>query len=294
MKVRQAKDELVDLEAWARVRSTVMPREPLTADEVRRGMRRPERTYLLGELDGEIVGAALGTARSDFAERGFVQVLVLPDARRRGLGSELYEAAGERARSLDPRSIGAHVSQNDPDSIAFAERRGFREIDRQFELALDLHGKQSQPELPAGIDIVTIGEELEETTYAVAAECYPDLATSEQMKTPSFEEWKEEELRGPIAFAAREGERVVGYAALIAHPGLPELLEHGLTGVARSHRRRGIATALKRTQIAWASRHGYRELTTWTQEANDGMKAINLALGYRPLPAVLNMRLLLR
>ena len=69
----------------------------------------------------------------------------------------------------------------------------------------------------------------------------------------------------------------------------PHLAEHGLTSVAASHRNRGIATALKRAQIAWAARHGYRELMTSTQAANAPMRAVNDKLGYEPRPAWIRM-----
>ncbi|HEY7732182.1 MAG TPA: GNAT family N-acetyltransferase, partial [Gaiellaceae bacterium] len=65
----------------------------------------------------------------------------------------------------------------------------------------------------------------------------------------------------------------------------PRLAEHGITVVAPTHRNRGIATALKQAQIAWAARHGYRELMTFTQDRNDAMQAVNAKLGYDPRPA---------
>ena len=52
-----------------------------------------------------------------------------------------------------------------------------------------------------------------------------------------------------------------------------------------SHRRRGIATALKRAQFAWAAAHGYREVVTEMAGDNAAMRAVNERLGYRPLPA---------
>jgi mycothiol synthase len=81
---------------------------------------------------------------------------------------------------------------------------------------------------------------------------------------------------------------VVGYAALLDRT--DGLAEHGLTAVLRSHRDRGIATALKQALINWASQNGYRELTTWTQDGNAAMQAVNVKLGYRPRPAVINVR----
>ena len=62
-----------------------------------------------------------------------------------------------------------------------------------------------------------------------------------------------------------------------------------MTAVRRSHRRRGLASKLKQATIAWAAAHGYRELVTYTQEANDGMRAVNLAHGYVEVPSSIEL-----
>jgi RimJ/RimL family protein N-acetyltransferase len=107
---------------------------------------------------------------------------------------------------------------------------------------------------------------------------------------PAYERWVEEDAVGPDVLSggtllALDGARVVGFVSLHRRAADPHLAEHGLTSVAESHRGRGIATALKRAQIAWASQHGYRELQTSTQDANAPMRAINDKLGYEPRPA---------
>jgi GNAT superfamily N-acetyltransferase len=56
--------------------------------------------------------------------------------------------------------------------------------------------------------------------------------------------------------------------------------ENGLTVVDRGWRRRGLATVLKRAEIAWAAENGIREIVTWTQRGNEGMRAVNERLGY--------------
>jgi len=50
--------------------------------------------------------------------------------------------------------------------------------------------------------------------------------------------------------------------------------------VDRAWRRRGLARALKTRELAWAAANGYREVVTWTQQGNNGMRALNEALGY--------------
>jgi GNAT superfamily N-acetyltransferase len=66
---------------------------------------------------------------------------------------------------------------------------------------------------------------------------------------------------------------------------VPQRLENGLTAVRKSHRRCGIATALKRAEIAWAAARGYSELVTPSVDGNGAMRAVNEGLGYEPLPA---------
>ncbi|HEY3100526.1 MAG TPA: GNAT family N-acetyltransferase [Methylomirabilota bacterium] len=111
------------------------------------------------------------------------------------------------------------------------------------------------------------------------------MALPQHAEVQPFEEWLAEEQRNsPVAFVALDGEEVVGYARLYSLPALSQRLENGFTGVRRSHRRRGIATALKHAQIAWAAAHGYTELVTSSVETNKAMRGVNERLGYMPLP----------
>ena len=53
-----------------------------------------------------------------------------------------------------------------------------------------------------------------------------------------------------------------------------------MTGVARRARGRGVAIALKATQIAAAREAGLRELRTQNDDANEAMRRVNERLGY--------------
>jgi GNAT superfamily N-acetyltransferase len=61
---------------------------------------------------------------------------------------------------------------------------------------------------------------------------------------------------------------------------------HGLTAVARVWRRRGVATALKQTQIVAAKHAGYRRLVTASEERNEPMRNLNAKLGFKPEPSL--------
>ncbi|MGH3031556.1 MAG: GNAT family N-acetyltransferase [Gaiellaceae bacterium] len=71
----------------------------------------------------------------------------------------------------------------------------------------------------------------------------------------------------------------MAYCGLCRHDN-PGVAEDGLTVVRRDWRRRGLATALKRREVAWAAAHGLREVVTWTQDGNEAMRSVNDALGY--------------
>jgi len=122
--------------------------------------------------------------------------------------------------------------------------------------------------------------------YAVVVEATPEMALPQVAAAPPFDEWLEQENRlGAVAVVALDGDHVVGYARLYRIPGHAHRLENGLTAVSKSHRRRGIATAMKRAQIAWAHEHGYVEIDSSMVEGNAAMRRVNERLGYVPLPA---------
>lgn len=278
-----------DLAALCDIWATITPREPMTPEQLlRRKERQPERLYLLAEEQSRAVGLAL-VAPTDSPNRRYVGVRVLPDWRRRGIGSALYEPALAHARALEPEWISTMVSEADPDSLAWAERRGFEESSRQVELILGLHGDEQPLPPPDGIEIVEVTPDLHEAAYELTKEAWEDLPVPVPLEVAPFDVWLEEDMPGPISFAAMENGEMVGFAGLIARE-VPGLLEHGLTATRRAHRRRGIALALKRHEIAWAAANGYRELITFTQDRNDGMQAINLGLGFEPQPAWISMR----
>jgi mycothiol synthase len=286
IRIAASLDDLADLcEIWA----AITPREPMTPEQLRRRKeRQPDRLYLLAETQGKTVGLALVTP-TDSPNRRYFGVRVLPEWRWRGIGSQLFEPALAHARALDPKWISTQVSDGDPESVAWAERRGFEESRRDVELLLRLRGDEQRPQPPPGIEIVEVTSDLLERAYALTKEAWEDLPVSLPLELAPFEVWLEEDMPGPIAFAAMEGGEMVGFASVMDRAA-PGLLEHGLTATRRTHRRRGIATTLKKTLIAWAAANGYRELITFTQDRNEGMQAINLALGFVPQPAWISMR----
>src|SRR5215469_960470 len=87
-----------ELATWARIKSTVLPNEPVTP-ELLASTAEPDRLLLLASLDGIDAGCGVG-ALSSFGGRAFCAARVLEPYRRRGIGSALYRALAEHGRSL--------------------------------------------------------------------------------------------------------------------------------------------------------------------------------------------------
>jgi len=278
-----------DFVGYAEVWNAITPREPITVAETKRRLaRQPWRLYVVAEQDGRILGCGFA-GRSDSIGRAFLAVRVLPDWRRQGLGTALLDRVQPHAADLDATIVQGRVAADDEGSLKWVLKRGFVEVGRDVELIRQL-GDESPAVSLKGIVIKELTPPDHGAIYAVAVECWPDMPMPEPMPAPPYEDWALEELRGPVVFGAFDGDRMVGYAALVTRPASPEVLEHGFTAAVRSHRGRGIATALKRRQLAWAVGHGYRELVTYTQEGNEPMRAINEKLGYRERPAWILVR----
>lgn len=276
--VRRAESD-ADFEAWARVKRAVVPNESAWTPRQFRERGTPDRLVLVAELDGEVVGAGLG-GKSDVQGRGFVQPRVHPAARRRGVGSALLRELADHVASLGFDQAGSSV--DDDGSRAFAERFGFKEVDREVEQVIALPAGLPEAPVPDGVEVVSIAErpELLRDAYPLAQEeGYPDLAVDGDVVI-KLEDWLRDEATLPEgSFVALHEGRIVGYSGLIRHDN-PGVAEDGLTVVARDWRRRGLAIALKRLELVWAAANGFDEVLTWTQRGNDGMRAVNERLGY--------------
>jgi GNAT superfamily N-acetyltransferase len=170
---------------------------------------------------------------------------------------------------------------DDDGSRTFAERFGFQELDRQVEQVARLGGIWERKEIPDGVEVSTIAArpELLEAAYPLALEGWADFATAEAV-TISLEDWLRDEATLPEgSFVALADGEIVGYSGVCRHDD-DGVAEDGLTVVRRDWRRRGLALALKSRELEWAAANSFREVITWTQQRNAGMRALNEALGY--------------
>src|SRR4029450_4960926 len=160
----------------------------------------------------------------------------------------------DRARSPGKQLLQFEVRQSDAYSRGFLERRGYERVGGEEAVTLELGGKAPSPELPEGIRLVTLEDrpDLVEAMYEVFTEAEQDVP-GEDVGT-SYADWRSFNVDRPtrdpaFSFVALVGDEVVGFAQLDV---FETEARHGFTAVRRTWRRRGIARALKRAQIAAA------------------------------------------
>jgi len=280
-------------QASLNVYNTVWPTDAVTMAEVE-SYKRSQLDYVdfLARIDGEPAGSGVGTVGPHRPDQVTTITAVLPEQRRRGIGTALYEAISGWAAERGLDQLVARVSDDDPESLAFAQKRGFVQVTHEKGLVLSLAEIEPPPvELPDGVEIVTWAERpgLERGLYEVALEGYPDIPGQEDDAVEPFEGWLEHEMRGSgdrpdATLVALSGDEVIGYAKFSLTDAQPKTAHHDLTAVKRAWRGRGIAGALKAAQISWAKEHGYEELRTTNEERNEPIRRLNARLGYRPAP----------
>jgi GNAT superfamily N-acetyltransferase len=226
--------------------------------------------------------------------------------RGRGIGSALLAViVDEAVRRKAPRFL-AGASAAHTDALAWAAKRGFREIGRRLEAYIELDrfdptrfGTRVDNVRRSGITFRTIAEILDgrdgerresfiHALYDAEAPMWEDIP----YPTPT-PHWPYERFRQMFF----ESGQIIEDASVVAYDGQTiagltmtakrQSQDGGtwITGVGRDYRGRGIATAIKVEALSRAKAKGLRALLTTNDEPNKAMREINAKLGYQTLPA---------
>jgi GNAT superfamily N-acetyltransferase len=298
---RIALEDEAGVAAYVRIRNASQPDNPDSLEHLRweHATYPGEMTLLIAEApDGTPVGAAsvgrIYMLPPEY-DRAWLGLWVEADRRRQGVGTALLQAAGDAARELGKTGFELELSEAHEAGHAFLAAHGFVEVERSKAVALDLAGMQPPAvEPPPGIALTTLAErpDLLPGVHRTAVEAFPDIPTSDEpMDASTLEGFTARDVDRTgmpreaffVAVDEASGE-AVGYASLMFAPGSRTVAWHDMTAVRPAFRGRGIATVLKRATIAWAIANGVETLETGNDEANAPMRAVNLALGYRPQP----------
>jgi len=227
-----------------------------------------------------------------------LSISVLPENRRSGIGSALYDTILHGLQPFDPLALRASTSQDQPDSIRFLEKHGFREVIRDIESELDVQAfdlsRFSALEdrfQSKGIQIKTLpqlendparNEKLYDLDWDISLSVPGDLAVG--IGRRGLDKYVEYAISGPSVLpdgffvAVKEHEYVGLSHVLSSKKGIS--LYQGLTGVKPPYRRLGLGLALKLRAIAYAQVNGYVRIYAENDAKNIPMLAMNERLGY--------------
>jgi GNAT superfamily N-acetyltransferase len=224
----------------------------------------------------------------------------------------LYDFVMECLQEQKHKPVNLHsdTREDQPHSVRFLTKRGFEQKQRQQVSRLNVATFDVTPFAgslerfeESGLTMKTLEEfeaadpDARRKLYEKFCEFMQDTPFFEEQTDASFE-YFEKSINGPskldggflIAF---DGDEIVGTTNLWKRLGQPRALSTGLTAVARTHRRRGIATALKVRSIEFARSVDARVIQTDNEE-NNPMYDLNVRLGFKPTPAWLLFQKLLK
>lgn len=232
-----------------------------------------------------------------------IDFTTLPANRRQGAASLFYAHAIALLQQVGCQTLIAQTREDVIAGVTFLERRGFQCKLRKLasELCLANHSGQSATTIAAkmatqGIELVTLPtlqqrdvdwlEKLWQLDWALTQDV-PSFTTRTQ---PTLDEFARRLQRtdflpeGYVVAISRHNGNYVGLSQVYQSNRAEQWLETGLTGVLRSHRRRGIATAMKQLIIGLAQRQGFTHIRTRNADGNP-MYTLNQQLGFQPLPS---------
>lgn len=246
-------------------------------------------------------------ARSSWHPEGWFQgeVVVLPAARRQGVGSALTSRVVSQAKDLGGVQLTAWVNGRVSEFEHFALRRGFEEVQRFVTMTLDVskadEGQLAQWVAQAqeqGVSLFSFEEtgrthEARQKLYELNRRLAP-LLPGNGDEFPTFEEYEREIIeaewfRPEGQLIAAQGEHWVGLVGL----GFYEegrRLDHEFTALDPAYQGRGLALALKAWSVQQAKAWGVQEIRTGNDASNTAIISLNQRLGYVLQPGGVKLR----
>lgn len=308
--------------AMAEIDNAHYPDYPHTVEEMKRWdeKRLPEHHFyrcMARDCEtGEIVafGATNHDSGSFHPTKFWIGANVKPEFEGRGIGRKLYNHLLDGLASLNPTILEASTSADKARAVRFIEDRGFTLRTREYSSKLDLNTFDSSAFEPyvqrcadAGIDMVDVTELRERfpddwlrRIYDATSEIRRDVPWHDTLTDWPYEVFADRFTTNPnlmhdTYLLALDGDNIVGVTMLFKSGATTDTLFTGLTGVKASHRRQGIAAALKVKVLNYAkttfvTADGRAPSVMTENESNNPMFTINERMGFVRQPDFLMYR----
>ncbi len=265
----------------------------------------PPAPYIGTVDDTPVAVGLLFTSERDNTHLAWAWMAVLPDHRRNGYGSTLFERLMDEARAKGRTSIGTDGWESER-AAGFAAKYDLEKksqaIMRRQHLA-ELEHSQLQKlhdeaaELATDYELVRIigrtppelVEAMVELASAINDAPTDDLDIEDEVFSPErLAAYEEAALaRGNRLYRLvarhRETGELGGHTVIDVEEQRPTIADQHDTAVARAHRGHRLGMLLKAGMLLWLAdaEPQIQTVDTWNAESNDHMIAVNELLGYR-------------
>lgn len=272
-----------------------------------------DQNYMLDRVVAEVDGRTVGTASfgqsmwTPMPGKFWLFIQVHPDRQKQGVGTAIYDHVVGLLSEKDPTILDSWTREDKTGAVSFLTKRGYEQVMRGQNSRLTLadfdptkFADVVERVSESGIRIVPLAQLKEEDPewrtklWELDWLLSLDVPEIDEPRKREFEVYCRQTFDKPTFFPdgffiALDGDEYVGVSMLELNLADPTKLQTDLTGVVRSHRRRGIATALKVHALSKARTTEAEFLDTDNEEKNP-MYTLNIKLGFKPTAGWLHMR----
>ncbi len=297
-----------DYEAIVEIENANTPDSPFSTSEYRYYDESWNPAYMhermVAEENGRIVGfVTYGEPWWSRSEgKYFLNISVHPERHHSGIDGRLFEIVMSALQSRQATHIVSDFREDQRYLVDLMRAKGLEAVMRYplSELDVQRFDEQHFASLCArvrdsGIRVDNLrvvaaeDKEWKRKLWDLEWEIVQDVPSPSPHTRMTFEHWQKRVLESPNFFmegqiVARDGEKFVGMSGLRSSEVDPKKFYTGLTGVIRTYRRQGIATAMKVKGILFARANGIVVIETDNEE-NNPMLDLNKQLGFKEKPA---------
>ncbi|MGZ0147562.1 GNAT family N-acetyltransferase [Kribbella sp. WER1] len=250
----------------------------LTRDLARPGV--PGRATYVALDGGELVGwATTGLIAGSDPLDGQLRLLVRPEHRRRGIGTQLLEATHANLRAAGATSARVFA---DPASVEWAARFGYRQTRQVHYAGIDPRKVAEHPEPPSAVQLVALTDVRPEDLYAADVVAQRTKPGDAKISARPYDEWlaavwQSADTVLDLSVAATYRDQIVAFTMGL---GDHTMIWSKMTSTLPEYRGRGLAKLVKATALRRAAGAGVRGAYTANYDGNAPMLAVNDWLGY--------------
>ncbi len=305
-----------DYQALIDINNVIYPDELDLPELLKHRDNARDMNYMLERAVAEVDGRPVGTA--SFGEsmwtpvpgKFWLYIQVHPDFQKQGVGTAIYDHIIGALDGKSPTILDSWLREDKTDATRFLTKRGYKQVMRGQNSRITLadfdpskFADVVERVRESGIRIIPL-EELKNEDPDWRKKLYEldwvlslDVPEIDEPKKREFEVYCRQTFDKPTFFpegffVALDGDEYVGVSMLELNLADPTKLQTDLTGVIRSHRRKGIATALKVHALSKA-KTTEAEFVETDNEENNPMYTLNVKLGFEPIPGWVHMRKIL-